>query len=316
MSQVLSPMGEALHFLKLTSVFYCKSQILGNHGVAIPEIPGTSMFHIVTEGHCQLECNHQTYHLEPGDFIFLPKGQGHLFKYDEDSKVQNLFDIYREQISPSYETLFLGDSGLKTTILCGVIRLDHPSADLIIDAMPEVIHIQSSKAPYSSWMNQTVRLIAEEAEQTQLGGETVLTRLADVMVIQALRHWINHQQDEQSGWLSALRDARIGKSLALIHKHPEIAWTLELLGKEIGMSRTAFANRFSELVGEPMLQYLTKWRINIAKMKLRDGEKVTLDFVEQLGYKSESAFRRTFKKLTGQNISEYLENTKAQWQLD
>ena len=102
-----------------------------------------------------------------------------------------------------------------------------------------------------------------------------------------------------------MKDKRISKSLSLIHSNPERPWTLESLGKEIGMSQTAFASKFTALIGEPMLQYLTKWRMNLADMRLKSGEKVTPELVEQLGYKSESVFRRTFKKVTGKNTSEF-----------
>jgi len=100
-----------------------------------------------------------------------------------------------------------------------------------------------------------------------------------------------------------MKDRRIGKSFSLIHSNPEKQWTLESLGREIGMSRTAFASNFTALAGEPMLQYLTKWRMNLAVMRFKEGEKVTPELVEQLGYRSESAFRCTFKKVTGKNIS-------------
>jgi len=282
-------LGETLHHLKLSSVFYCKSDLRGSWGISLPSMPGTSIFHIITSGSCLIEYEKQVIELKVGDFIFIPKGQGHIFRSDSNAKTPDLFDLPRNQISHNYETMALGhdDGKEKTTMLCGVVRLEHPSAELIINSMPDMIYLESSKSSFTSWMNHTVRLISVEAEQTQIGGETILTRLAD------------------RGWLFALKDERIGKSLSLIHTNPGRQWTIESLGKEIGMSRTAFATRFTKLVGEPMLQYLTKWRMNLAVMRFKDGEKVTPELIEQLGYKSESAFRRTFKKVTGRNTSEF-----------
>jgi AraC-like DNA-binding protein len=298
-------LGETLHYLKLSSVFYCKSDLTGSWGTSLPSMPETSMFHIITAGSCIIECDGQTLELKAGDFVFVPKGLGHILRSDPDAATPDLFSLPRTQISQCYETMTIGEKDKnKTTILCGVVKLEHPSAELIINAMPNLIHLESSKTAYSNWMSNTVRLIAEEAEQTDIGGETILTRLADVLVIQVLRHWINNA-DFKQGWLHALQDNRIGKSLSLIHTNPGKQWTIENLGKEIGMSRTAFATRFTQLVGEPMLQYLTKWRMNLAVMKLKEGEKVTHELIEQLGYKSESAFRRTFKKITGSNISAF-----------
>ncbi len=310
MTDSLNPLGETLHYLKLSGVFYCKSDLRGSWGVSLPGMPNTSVFHIITAGSCLIEYGDQQIELKTGDFVFIPKGQGHIFRSDTKAKVANLFDLPRNQVSQNYETMNIGDTTEnqleeKTTMLCGVVRLEHPSAELIINSMPNMIYLESAKSSFTSWMNHTVRLISMEAEQTQIGGETILTRLADILVIQALRHWINNDANGKQGWLFALKDERIGKSLSLIHTNPGRQWTLESLGKEIGMSRTAFASKFTNLVGEPMLQYLTKWRMNLAVMRLRDGEKVTPELVEQLGYKSESAFRRTFKKVTGKNTSAF-----------
>ncbi len=306
MTDFLNPLGETLHYLKLSGVFYCKSDLRGRWGVSLPAMPDTSVFHIITSGSCLIEYGEQTIHLKTGDFVFIPKGQGHIFRSGAEATAPDLFSLPRHQISQNYETMTLGDeTGEKTTMLCGVVRLEHPSAELIINSMPDMVYLESSKSSFTSWMNHTVRLISVEAEQTQIGGETILTRLADILVIQALRYWINNDANEKHGWLFALKDERIGKSLSLIHTNPGKSWTIESLGREIGMSRTAFAAKFTGLVGEPMLQYLTKWRMNLAVMRLRDGEKVTPEFVEQLGYKSESAFRRTFKKVIGKNTNEF-----------
>ena len=300
-----NPLGETLHYLKLSGAFYCKSEMNGTWGISLPSMPNTSMFHIVTAGACVIEHGEQRIEARAGDFIFIPKGQGHIVRSDVEADAEDLFSLPREQISHCYETLKMGDKGDKTTILCGVVQLDHPCAEFIIDSMPDMIYLESAKSTYSSWMSNTVRVISEEAEQTQIGGETILTRLADVLVIQALRYWIAHNADAKQGWLFAMMDRRIGKSLSLIHSNPGRQWTLESLGREIGMSRTAFASNFTALVGEPMLQYLTKWRMNLAVMRLREGEKVTPELIEQLGYRSESAFRRTFKKVTGKNTSAF-----------
>lgn len=299
-----NPLGQALHYLKLNGAFYCKSDLSGDWGISLPSMPGTSMFHIVTSGSCLIEHGEEKITLNPGDFVFLPKGDGHILRSAPEVTVNDLFSYPVTKISHCYETLEIGEEGSKTTMLCGVVQLEHPSANLIINSMPGIIHMECSKSSLSSWMSQTVHLIAKEAEQADIGGETVLTRLADVLVVQALRHWIANDEKANEGWLYALKDKRIGKSLSLIHANPGESWTIESLGKEIGMSRTAFANKFKSLVGEPMLQYLTNWRMNLAAMKIKDGEKVSLEFIEELGYKSESSFRRTFKKVMGINIGE------------
>jgi AraC-like DNA-binding protein len=184
------------------------------------------------------------------------------------------------------------------------VKITHPAGEMLINEMPEIIVMKQNEHLFGSMMSEIVRLIAREAAGDFIGGETVITRLADVLVIQAIRNWIEGSDSFQSKWIEAIKDEKIGKALLRIHNRPEESWTIESLGREIGMSRTAFSNRFSEVVGESVLNYLTRWRMNLAVMRVKEGEKVDLDFVESLGYKSESAFRRTFKKVIGRNISE------------
>lgn len=304
MKHLDSEAGDILYYLQLNSVFYCKSQLQGDWGVDLPPMPGTAIFHIVLAGSCVAEYEGNSLQLKAGDFLFVSKGQGHVLKQNASSEATGLFELERKQIGEHYETLTIEGSGETVTMLCGVVSLQHPSAEFLIDAMPPFIYIECAKSPLSSWMSQTVRLISEEAENNRIGGETVLTRLADVLVVQALRKWVEEIDHNENSWLSALNDKQIGQALRCIHATPGQAWTLENLGRRVGMSRTAFATRFTKLVGEPMLQYLTRWRMNLAAMRIRNGEKVTPEMIEELGYQSESSFRRTFKKTMGKTISE------------
>jgi len=179
---------------------------------------------------------------------------------------------------------------------------------MLIDDMPDVIHVQKEQHLFSSMMKGIVDLIFQEAEGDFLGGETVITRLVDILMIQTIRQWVVNSNEYHGKWLKALKDPKIGKALSYLHKHPEIAWTIEQLGKEVGMSRTAFATRFSELIGDTPMNYLTSWRMNLAELRLKSGEKVDLDFIESLGYQSESSFRRAFKKCKGYTLSSVPEN--------
>ena len=305
MTEFNKTIGETLHYLKMRGVFYCKSDLFGDWGILMPSMPNTSMFHIVTEGECIIDQGTKTLTLKAGDFVFIPKGEGHIIRSKKNKTLVDFFSLPIKKISDNYEVLEVGKEGGRTTMLCGVIKLEHPSAEFLIESMPNLINLECSKSKFSDWVSHTVRLISIEAETRQIGGETILTRLADVLIIQVLRHWIESEIAQESSWLMAIKDEKIGKSLSLIHENPHIAWTLKNLGKEVGMSRTSFALRFSELVGQPMFKYLTKWRMSLAAMKIGEGEKITPELMENLGYKSESAFRRAFKSVHGKKVSEY-----------
>lgn len=295
-----------LHYLKLESVYYSRSSFGGqNWGVEVPEYHDTSMFHILTAGSCLVEINGNIVELNEGDILFITRACGHTVKGKTNNQSIDLLSLPVNQVSPFYETLELeGNEPDKTIILCGVVKITHPSGAMLINEMPDVIHVKRKEHMFNSVMDEIVKLMFCEARSEFLGGETVITRLADVLMVQAIRHWIETSSDSHGRWLKALNDKKIGKALACIHSSPEINWSVESLGKEVGMSRTSFSNKFRELVEESPLSYLTAWRMNLAKLRISNGEKVDLDFVASLGYKSESAFRRMFKKVIGVNISE------------
>ena len=147
-------------------------------------------------------------------------------------------------------------------------------------------------------MQSTLRLMADEARELRPGGEAVITRLADILVIQAIRSWIASEA-APTGWLGALKDREIGRAITLIHRHPDRAWTVESLAREISMSRSAFSARFKELVGEAPMAYVTRWRMQLAVTWLQESEAKLADLPRRLGYSSDAAFSRAFKRAIG-----------------
>lgn len=138
-----------------------------------------------------------------------------------------------------------------------------------------------------------------EARELRPGGETVITRLADILVIQAIRSWIERDPAAQTGWLGALQDRQIGRAIAAIHREPARPWTVSTLAAEVGMSRSAFAARFTQLVGEPVMHYLARWRMHVAMNWLREETFGVGEMASRLGYRSEAAFSRAFKRFIG-----------------
>ena len=147
-------------------------------------------------------------------------------------------------------------------------------------------------------MQGTLSLMAAEARELRPGGEAVITRLADILVIQAVRSWIETDPAARTGWLGALQDPQIGHAITLIHADPARAWSVASLADELAMSRSAFAARFTELMGEPVMQYVTRWRMHVAGDELAQGATVG-QLAGRLGYASEAAFARAFKRVTG-----------------
>ena len=184
-------------------------------------------------------------------------------------------------------------------MICGAVRFDHPAAHQLVRLLPRLICIKAWGSPQMEWIQSTLHLMATEARELRPGGETIITRLADILVIQTIRSWMAEDPLAQTGWLGALQDKQIGYAILLIQRDPARAWTVASLADEVAMSRSAFAARFKELVGEPPMQYITRWRMNVALTWLK-GEDVSLgDLANRLGYQSEAAFSRAFKRFIG-----------------
>jgi len=294
------PLGEALHFLRMSGTFYARSEFTAPWGLAIPAFRNSMVFHVVTEGQCWVEVPGADAHrLQAGDLALLPHGQGHLLTSDPGAMVADLFALPRVEVSDRYERLRHGGGGAATNLICAVVRFDHPAARQLLALLPRVIRVEEWRSPQFEWLQSTLRLMAAEARELRPGGETVVTRLADILVIQTIRAWIEKDPAAQTGWLGALRDPQIGRALTLVHRDPARAWTVASLADAAAMSRSAFAARFTELVGEPAMQYVTRWRMHLALERLKEDDAPLADLADRLGYRSEAAFSRAFKRVIG-----------------
>ncbi|HMW02668.1 MAG TPA: AraC family transcriptional regulator [Acidobacteriota bacterium] len=296
----VDPLGEVLHLLRMSGTLYCRSEFTAPWALELPPMPDCLMFHVVISGECWLDVpGDEPRWLQPCDFVLVPHGEGHLLSSAPGVPAAKLFDLPHELVSERYEILRYGEGGEPTSMICGAVRFDHPAVYRLIQLLPKVIRIELDHSPQAEWIQQTLRFMADEARHIRPGGETIITRLADILVIQALRSWIEQAPAAQTGWLGALKDHQIGRAISLIHRAPAHPWTLATLAEEVAMSRSAFAARFTEIVGEPAMYYLTQWRMNLALMWLKENDMPLSDVAERLGYQSEAAFSRAFKRVMG-----------------
>jgi AraC-like DNA-binding protein len=296
----VDPLGEALHSLRMSGIFYSRSEFTAPWGLALPAMSGTLMFHVVTSGRCWLEVEGvERRLLQPGRLALVPHGEGHHLVSEPGVPAIRLFDLPHEHLSERYEILRQGGGGAPTTLVCGVVRFDHPAAQHLVRLLPRLIDVEAWSSPHREWIESTLRLIAAEARALQPGGEAVITRLADILVIQAIRSWIEQDPAARGGWLGALRDKQIGRAIALIHRDPARPWTVASLAREAAMSRSAFAARFAELAGEPPMRYVARWRMHVAHTWLNEDDATLDEIAGRLGYQSEAAFSRAFKRLIG-----------------
>ena len=299
--KTMDPLGDALHFLRMSGVFYCRSEFTAPYALALPPFDDCVMFHMVTVGECWLEVAGATSHLlRPGELALVPQGAGHVLSSGPGIAAARLFDLEREAISEKYELLRHGGGGAACTAICSVVQFDNPAAQQLIRLLPRLITVSAwDSAPETEWIHSTLRLMADEAREPRAGGETVITRLADILVIQAIRAWIARDPAARTGWLGALQDKQIGRAIARIHRSPGTAWTLESLAADVGMSRSAFAERFTDLVGESAMHYALRWKMQTALSWLKDDKLSVSQVATRLGYDSEAAFSRAFKRVLG-----------------
>ena len=294
------PLGEALHFLRMDGGFYCRSELSTPWGMTLHPMPGYLWFHVVTTGAVLLEVDEEhSRWLHPGDVTLVPHGHGHCLRSEPGVPAPGVLELDMEHPSDRYEIIRHGGGGAPTTLICGAVRFEHPAAHNLVGILPPIVHIERSEGPRASWMHGVFKLMAAEAREFQPGGEAVITRLADVLVIQAIRSWIETAPAARSGWLGALQDQQIGRALALIHREPARAWTVASLANELALSRSAFAARFTELVNEPAIHYVTRWRMQVAQSALETEGATVAELADRLGYRSEAAFARAFKRVIG-----------------
>lgn len=297
------PLGEALHFLRISGTFYCRSELTAPWGLDLPPEPESMWFHVVTAGCCWLDVEgDEPRQLRPGDFALVPHGEGHRLLSEPGTPARRVEELGYDYASDRYAILRYGEGGTRTSTVCGTVRFGHPAARGLVALLPPTILIDGASAspsPEADWMHSTLRLIAAEGRELRPGGEAVITRLSDILVIQAIRSWIAAEPAGDSGWLGALRDPRIGQAMSLVHRDPARPWSVASLAREIAMSRSAFAARFTDLVGEPVMQYVTRWRMHVALDRLRHDDLSVAELAPRLGYESEAAFSRAFKRTIG-----------------
>lgn len=293
------PLGEALHSLRMSGTFYCRSDLSAPWGVAMPAFPDCLMFHLITEGSCWVDVpGTKSCLLRAGDFALVPHGRGHDLRSGDGVEIADLFDLPQEQLSERYGTMKVEGTGERTIMICGAVQFEHPAAKRVVGMLPRIITMEANR-PESEWMISAIRFMMAEAQAMRPGGDTIITRVSDILVIQAIRSWLDNDEAAKAGWLGALQDKQIGRAIALVHRDPMHPWTVASLAETIGMSRSAFAARFMDLVGEPPMTYVRRWRMNVAVTYLKESDTPIADLADRLGYQSEAAFNRAFKKYIG-----------------
>ena len=294
------PFGEILHLVRMSGIFYCRCELTEPWALELPSRENCVSFHVVTAGSCWLEVGVERRLLQAGDLALVPHRLDHrLFSDASALPAASIDQLDHERLSDRYAVLRYGGGGPHSTLICGVVRFAHPASRHLVALLPDVIHLKAADFDQVDWLSHTLRFMAAEALELRPGGETVITRLADILVIQAIRSWIEEAPAERTGWLGAVQDRQIGQAIVLMHREPERTWTVASLAGEVAMSRSTFAARFTALAGEPVMHYLARWRMQLALAWLEEQEMSITEAASRLGYRSEAAFKRAFRRNLG-----------------
>lgn len=296
--------GKLLDSLRMESAFYTSSSLSQPWSLEMPAMHNCMMFHLVLDGEVEFATPDASFTLNSGDFVLFPKGEGHILNDGKVAQATPLQNLPIKQITERYEVLEFGGGGKQTSLICGALVFEHPLSIKLMGVLPQFIKIDASSEDSVGIVKSISEILGIEAQRLSVGAEAVIARLADILVIAAMRQYLSQLGDEQLGWISAMEDDRIGKALKLIHDQPAKHWLLEDLATTVGMSRTSFAEHFRRLVGNTPMDYLTEWRMSLAYSKLQLSKDTILSIALDIGYQSEAAFSRAFKKVIGRSPSE------------
>jgi AraC-like DNA-binding protein len=264
-----------------------------------------SMFHVLSYGtaYLQVEGEAEPIRIEDGDVVLFPTGHPHSLYDDPASPLTRLVHLdYNPQ--RGHQVVYGEGDEPKLLLLCGSFHFEYPNDFPLLNRLPQLIHIRGAQGRVEQGLADIVGIIARESASQQLGADVMLKRLTELLFIQVIRLWINQQAEASVGWVGALRDQPISAALGLIHQSPERQWKVKELADAAALSRSAFSARFTELVGEPPLTYLTRWRMLRATRMLKNEVRMET-IADLLGYESEAAFRKAFKREIGIPPAQY-----------
>jgi AraC-like DNA-binding protein len=310
--RALDVLSDVLRLIRLRGEILCRSELSSPWGLGFE--CQQSYFHVVERGTCvlQLAGVARTVQLAAGDLVLLPHGHSHRVMDAAGSRVVAVSRLVGPERKGPASTLRWGGGGAATDLLCGTFRFDEPLPASVLNGLPKTIHLTGSRGRVPNWLRLTMRALMAEAKSTAPGREIAIARLLDVLFVQTIRHWLATDPDKPPGWITALSDPRIGAALASLHARPAHAWDVEALALEVGMSRSSFAQRFVELLGEPPSRYLARWRMHLAAQWLQAPGMTIAQVAERVGYESEAAFSRAFKRYLRVPPSVFRERSRRQ----
>jgi AraC-like DNA-binding protein len=269
------------------------ASFLGENAEIIP-------YHYVLEGRLHVQvADEPGCELDPGGLVLLPRNDPHLLGGDLHLPPTPSAEVVRLPAEGGLATIRLGGDGERTRIVCGFLAGENLQANPAISALPALLQLDYREGPSAAWIRDTFNYAADEIAAGRIGSETVFAKLSELLFVEAIRRYAESLPEGRTGWLAGLRDPFVSRALAILHKRPGDPWTVDELGRTVGLSRSALADRFTRVIGAPPMQYLAGWRIQVAAQELLNTGKSIPRIAQDIGYETEAAFARAFKRRMG-----------------
>jgi AraC-like DNA-binding protein len=272
-------------------------------GIVMPGVDRVIEYHLIARGSCWGHLiGEEPIRLGEGDLIVFPQGDPHVLSSTPGMRAAPDMAVFARGAAPLPLVYELGGGGPDhVRIVCCFMGFDERPFNPLLASLPRMIHVRAAEGtPASGWQTTLVNIALSESRSGREGAENVLARLSELMFVEAIRHHLATLHPVEKGWLAGLRDPVVGQALAVLHGQASADWTVESLARTVGVSRSVLAERFTEMVGQPPMQYLALWRMQLASRQLIDGGQVA-EVANAVGYESEAAFSRAFKKAVGQS---------------
>jgi len=271
-----------------------------------PGAPHIVIYHLVVDGSARvcLEGGPEV-ELSPGDLVVFPQGDPHQLSSGSGTNQVESAAVLRKIATRDLSPMHAGGGGVTTRFVCGYLTLDPLLCGPILESLPPMLKVNVRTDRSGQWLEESILHLVEEAASDRAGSDVMLAKLSEALFVDTLRRYVAGLPDQATGWLAGARDQVVGKSLALLHQRANHPWTIAELAGEVGISRSALVARFTRYLSDPPMAYLTGWRLRLAAQALTSTPKGVADIAADVGYESEAAFNRAFKRAFGAPPARY-----------
>jgi AraC-like DNA-binding protein len=271
-----------------------------------PGAPHLVIYHLLVDGKALARTEGgKILQLEPGDIVIFPHGDPHQLMSDKEANSDLTPAIIEKVFSHDLRPFHAGGGGDNTRFVCGYMACDPFLCRPILEGLPAIFKVNIRADRSGSWLENSILHLVEEAASAQAGSDAMLAKLSEALFVDTLRRYMSGLPEEQTGWLAGARDPIVGKSLAILHSRVRQPWTIAALAKEVGLSRSSLVERFSRFLSIPPMTYLKRWRLQLAARSLTATSRGVADIADDVGYESEAAFNRAFKREFGAPPARY-----------